>query len=86
MRTDTELLNALEQLASAGDCPGIINDDNGHWAVTGEGIQTLPARTGEPFDCHTTFIVPAGAWRSTLRAAINAYLDAHPLPIFDDGK
>lgn len=75
MRTDTELLDGLERIARSGDCPGVINDDNGHWAVSGDGIQTLPARTGEPFDCHTTFIVPSEAWHTSIRAAINAYLD-----------
>lgn len=80
MRTDRDLLDGLERLTMAGHCPGIINDDNGHWAVTGDGVQTLPARTGEPIEIHTTFIVPSGAWYPDIRTAINSYLDEHLAP------
>ncbi len=74
MRTDTELLNDLEQLALNGDCPGIINDDNGHWAVTGDGMQNCVAGD-DPQDVQTTFFVEAKQWRNTIREAIDAYIN-----------
>jgi len=74
MRTDTELLNGLEALVKQGDCPGIINDDNGHWAVSGAGVQNVV--TGDkPSDVQTTFYVEASEWKQTIREAIEKYLD-----------
>lgn len=77
-RTDTELLNGLEAAVEQGACPGIINDDDGHWAVTDDGMQNVPNAGGPPIDIQTTFFVKADKWKGTLRAAINAYLDEKP--------
>jgi hypothetical protein len=76
MRTDTELLNGLEQLAREGDCPGVIHDDNGHWAVSGDGFQEVSLGL-EPHSIPTTFFVEAHLWRSSIREAINDYLNEH---------
>ena len=54
--------------------PGLLNDDNGHWAVSVEGVQNLPMDDG-PADIQTTFFIEAKNWRPTLRGAIEAYLD-----------
>lgn len=77
-RTDTELLDGLEAKVDRGDCPGIINDDNGHWAVSGTGIQNVV--TGKPKDVQTTFFVKAKEWRTTIREAIEAYLNEREAP------
>lgn len=74
MRSDTELLNGLEALVATGDCPGIINDDNGHWTVSGSGVQNVPDGDG-PSDIQTTFFIEAKDWKPTIREAIEAYLD-----------
>lgn len=74
MRTDTELLDGLERLVKSGDCPGVINDDNGHWAVTGDGMQNCVSGD-EPSDVSTSFWVEASKWRKTIREAISDYLD-----------
>lgn len=74
MRTDTERLNALEELVERGACPGIINDDNGHWAVAGDGVQNVPWGDG-PVDISTSFFVEAGRWKNTIREAIDDFLD-----------
>jgi hypothetical protein len=84
MRTDTELLDALEALVDRGDCPGIIrqgvrvpglvNDDNGNWAVSASGMQNVVCGD-EPSDVETTFFIEAKDWKPTLREAINYYLD-----------
>lgn len=73
-RTDTQRLDELEALVAQGDCPGIINDDNGHWAVSGSGMQSISAGP-HPSDVSTAFFVPAGSWRESIRKAIDAYLD-----------
>jgi hypothetical protein len=73
-RTDAQRLDELEALVAKGDCPGIINDDNGHWAVSGTGMQSISAAP-HPADVSTAFFVPAGAWHDSIRKAIDAYLD-----------
>lgn len=73
MRTDTELLDGLEALVQKGDCPGIINDDAGRWAVSGSGVQNCPDGD-EAIDIQTTFFVEAAEWQPTIRLAIEAYL------------
>ena len=73
MRTDTELLDGLEALTKQGGCPGIINDDNGHWAVSGTGMQNCVAgEAGQ--DVSTSFYVGAAEWKNSVREAIDAYL------------
>lgn len=73
-RSDTEMLDALERLVDKGACPGIVNDDNGHWAVSDEGTQNVVF--GEhPEDVQTSFFVEASKFRSSIREAIEVYLD-----------
>lgn len=74
MRTAEQMLDGLEALVAGGDCPGIVNDDNGHWAVTGAGMQNVVCGD-EPQDVNTTFYVEASMWKNSLREAIEAYLD-----------
>lgn len=76
MRTDTELLDALESVARRGACPAVLNDDNGHWACIDEGVQSIGPGP-EPADIHSSFCVPADKWHRTLREAVNAYLDEY---------
>ena len=66
--TDTELLDWLEDQVKHGACPGIINDDDGQWAVSFEGFQNVPMKT--PADISTTFFVEKKDWCKTIRAAI----------------
>ncbi len=75
MPTDTERIDALIRLAGEGDCPALLNDDNGHWAVTSDGFQTMP-RGEEPGDIETAFYVEAGDWFDDPRAAIDEYVRA----------
>lgn len=73
-RSDTELLDALERLVDRGACPGVINDDRGHWAVSDEGMQNIPMGD-EPEDLETTFYIKAQQFRTSIREAIDVYLD-----------
>ena len=65
---DTHRLDWLERHEGFG----LISDDFGRWAVSGEGMQTLPAQVGRPFDVSTSFFVEAANWHPSIRAAINA--------------
>ena len=72
--TDKERLDWLEQIVSEGVCPGLINDDNGHWALVFDGMQNVP--TGDaPEDISTSFFIEAHQWRDTVREAIDAALE-----------
>lgn len=70
MSEDAERLNWLEQQAAQGRCPAIINDDNGHWAYSEDGMQQVPYGDDSQ-DIVTSFFVTAADWKPTLRAAID---------------
>lgn len=71
--TDTELLNYLEDACKKGSCLGLINDDNGHWAVSDSGVQSCPEGR-DPQEIDTTFFVFPGEWKNTVREAIEHYI------------
>ena len=62
---DTELLDWLEN-----NCGGyvVISDDNGHWACTNSGSQSLSV--GDADDMHATFFIEKSEWKNTVREAI----------------
>jgi len=74
MRTDTDRLDWFEKDADRGGCSALLNDDNGHWTVAGDGMQNVPSGD-EPEDISTVFFAEAGAWRATVREAIDAAMD-----------
>lgn len=68
--TDTERIDWLARITDKGACPALINDDNGHWAISFEGIQSCP--TGdEPEDIQTAFYIEAKDWKNSIREAID---------------
>jgi hypothetical protein len=72
--TDTFLLDWLEAMVDEGACPGLINDDNGHWCVSFEGTQNVPLAE-EPQDIWTSFFVEEGKWKPSIREAIIAAIE-----------
>lgn len=68
---DTERLDWIENTTNQGACWALLNDDNGHWAVSGIGMQNLPL-DDEPCDISTNFFVYAAMWRNSVREAIDA--------------
>ena len=54
----------IEKLADEGHCPGLIYDDNGHWALSLEGAQDVPIGP-DPQDIATSFFVNADMWCDT---------------------
>ncbi len=63
--TDTELLNWLEEKAKKGYCPALVNDDNGHWAVSFKGIQAVGSSGGDVGVYTSKY-----QWKDTIRGAI----------------
>ena len=66
----------LESLTMLGDAPQLVYDDNGHWAVTGDGYSAVPTTDSGKFDggeSFTTFVEP-GDWKDTIREAIKKYV------------
>jgi len=61
--------NALEELAKLGYCPNVLNDDNGHWAVTFDGYQNVPTDEN-PCDIETHFSVDAEYWKNNIYDAL----------------
>jgi hypothetical protein len=61
--------SALDVLSIYGYCPALLNDDNGHWAVTFEGFQAVPTGNN-PEDIETTFFVEAADWKDSIREAL----------------
>ena len=73
MRTDTERLDFLDKWEQQG--AGLVSDDNGHWALSGSGMQSVPEGT-EPEFISTCFDVEKHEWFSTVREAIDSWMDA----------
>ena len=63
----------MVQLANLGQCPNLLNDDNGHWAVVADGFQTVVY--GEPEDVETQFFIEAEYWKNTPTEALHYYLN-----------
>lgn len=78
---DKQRIDWLEYKVRHGSCPGLINDDNGHWALVFDGFQSV-ACGSKPVDVQTTFFVKAKDWRPTIRKAIDAVMakDKTPTP------
>lgn len=72
MVTDTERLDWLEQQEGFG----LISDDFGHWAVSGDGMQNIPeGQREDPKELSTSFIVEGPAWKDSIREAIDAAME-----------
>lgn len=74
-KRDAERLDFFVSEAERGACPALLNDDNGHWAVSYEGTQNAPMQEG-PQDIWTSFVVPESDWLGSPRDAIDAAIDA----------
>ena len=64
---------ALQELAEIGYCPALLNDDNGRWAVTFEGVQNVALDA--PRDISASFFVKANKWRYIIHEALIVALE-----------
>ena len=64
----------MEELTKLGWAPCLLYDDDGHWAISGEGMQSIPMdehqETGEDWISHWV-----SEWHDTIRQALDNYLD-----------
>jgi hypothetical protein len=68
--TDGQMLDWLEAKTHEGYCPALVFDDDGHWAVMFDGVQSIPV-DGHPVV--STFLASSETpWRDTSREAIRA--------------
>lgn len=66
---DLTLDGAFQALSNIGYCPNLLNDDNGHWAVSFQGFQNAPLSEG-PTDITTTLFVKKDGWQNTIHDAL----------------
>ena len=64
-----DILEKLELLVENGYCPGLIYDDNGHWALSTNGSQNMTTIEGKQ-DIWTSFVVEADDWHDSPLKAI----------------
>lgn len=63
----------LEELSKLGYATCLLYDDEGHWAISTDGVQTVVI--GDPVDVSMNNFVEKDMWKDTIREAINYYLD-----------
>ena len=61
----------LEQLSNLGDAPCLLYDDNGHWAVSGDGFASVSLEVN---DWEGSFFVEKNEWKETPREALRRYV------------
>lgn len=69
INNDLSIEQALTALAKIGLCPNLLNDDNRHWAIMFDGVQTIPVDEN-PDDIMTSFYVEKHCWKKTIREAL----------------
>ena len=62
----------IEELTKLGDAPCIFYDDNGHFAISGDGYCSVSL---EVDDWEGTFFVEKSMWKDSMREALDYYLD-----------
>lgn len=68
----------IEELTKLGWAPCLLYDDNGNFAISGEGMQTISA---EGVDSQELFhFIEKDMWKPTIREALNYYLDEDDKP------
>jgi len=71
-RNDLPFEFIFEQLTKLGHAPNLLYDDNGHFALIGDGYQSVP---DEISDIEMQFFVEKEHWKNSIREALDDYLD-----------
>ena len=61
--------DVVEHLTNNGYCPAILFDDNGHWAMSTDGSQSVPM-SSDTEDISTMFFVKKNEWANSAPLAI----------------
>jgi len=64
----------LESLSKLGHAPNLLYDDNGNWALTSDGVQTIPIED-DTNDIDLSFWVEKSLWKGSIREAVDHYLN-----------
>lgn len=64
----------LEAYSHTGGAPCLIYDDNGNWAITTEGYQSISLED-EPQDLQSSFLVEARFFKPNIRDAVKYWFD-----------
>jgi hypothetical protein len=62
----------IETLASLGQAPNLLYDDNGHFCVTGDCFQSVSSGD-EPNDTEINVFIPKNKWKTTIKDALKDY-------------
>lgn len=73
-RKELEVDFIIDSLTCLGECPSLLYDDDGHFALTSDGSQSM-SLTESPHDMDMVFWVKKEQWKDTIREALNHYLD-----------
>jgi len=63
----------IEELTELGWAPCLLYDDDGHFAISGEGMQTV--NFNGPADCELSHFIKKDEWQESIREALNYFLD-----------
>jgi len=72
-KDDFPLEFIIEQLTKLGHAPNLLYDDNGHFALVGDGYQSIADGIS---DVELQFFVEKENWKNSVREALNEYLDS----------
>jgi hypothetical protein len=73
-----DVAKVLEDLANKGYCPALVFNDDGYWALTCDGMQSLDydaIMKNEPFEMHASFIIPKESFKPSIEEAVQYFLD-----------
>lgn len=70
---DLEFDFIFDELTKLGDAPSLIYDDNGHFAISSIGIQSVSCEDF-PADFEATMFIKAKDFRDTPKEALKAYI------------
>jgi hypothetical protein len=59
----------MQQIMEIGGGESLVQDDNGHWAIAGDGVQNIVAGK-KPSDLQTSFSIKAGDFSDTIGGAL----------------
>lgn len=63
----------IEELTKLGWAPSLLYDDNGHFSIMSDGVQSVAKIDKE--DMELIYFVKKDKWKDSIREALNDYLD-----------
>jgi hypothetical protein len=76
IKTERKILSfefIIEELTKLGQAPCLLYDDDGHFAISEEGIQTISTNGKDNRELY--HFIEERMWQDSIREALNYYLD-----------